>query len=308
MRKLGKMQIVINDDLRFDRLHSRVHLESVDHSIIELVSKSLCSTERTNKSLKKALVAHLQNPGRRIRAKLALDACSALGVNSGDALSLAMVCEMLHSASLIHDDIQDCDTERRGQPTLWVTYGIDLAICAGDALLSGAFGALAEFSKPDRLPLMLQRVCQRTADALGGQSADLATRTQPVQDIAHYEAIAAQKSGALLGLPLELALLAAGWAMHCETARVAAASFAIGYQILDDIADRTNDLATPDKAAALNVVEVLVAAGYGARAIDEARSSGRAHLDRAIREAGRLPGDVGATLIEMARALSVQLQ
>jgi len=86
-------------------------------------------------SLKEMTFNHFQTPGKMIRPKLVFGLAKALGVDILKVLGWAVSCELLHNASLIHDDLQDGDKTRRGRPTTWYKYGNNHAINIGDFLL-----------------------------------------------------------------------------------------------------------------------------------------------------------------------------
>jgi geranylgeranyl pyrophosphate synthase len=88
---------------------------------------------------------HLGAGGKRLRARLAIAACQALGGRAEDAVDWAAAVELLHNASLVHDDIQDGDRTRRGKPALWARYGSAQAINTGDLLLMLPFRALCRY-------------------------------------------------------------------------------------------------------------------------------------------------------------------
>jgi len=205
-----------------------------------------------------AAAYHLRSGGQRVRARLALASGLASGLSHDDVLCIATSAELLHNASLIHDDIQDRDSHRRGQPALWSKYGSNLAICAGDYLLSAAYGVLCTFSQPRLLPAMLGLIHERTSTAIDGQCADLSMRVDQPDGIRHYVKIAKAKSGALLSLPLELTLLASGQGDAVPLARKACENFAVSYQVLDDLQDvqidSESDPSDVDVSKNLNVV------------------------------------------------------
>lgn len=238
---------------------------------------------------------HLGTGGRRVRARLALHAGLALRLAPDDAVALATAAELLHNASLIHDDLQDRDRTRRDAPTVWQAFGDDAAICSGDLLLSSAYAALASVGAKDLIALCHARV----AEAIDGQSAD---RVAGVRTIGQYELVASQKSGALLSLPLEAALIAAGRAESASAARDAAGHFAIGYQIADDLGDIGHD----EARGALNVVLVL-RASHGQAAEDVARALAMRHLAAAVSGAAKLPDGCGTLLGTLAMRLSATL-
>src|SRR6056297_2071568 len=93
--------------------------------------------------LGEALDHHFAAAGGFGRARLALDASEALGLDRSIAISLAVACELLHNASLVHDDLQDRDELRRGQLAVWARFGEDVAISVGDFLLTRAFEVAA---------------------------------------------------------------------------------------------------------------------------------------------------------------------
>ena len=72
----------------------------------------------------------------------------ALGLSEPDVLCLAASAELLHNASLVHDDLQDQDGMRRGAPAVWKKYGSNVAICTGDLMLSAAYAALSVILVP----------------------------------------------------------------------------------------------------------------------------------------------------------------
>lgn len=250
----------------------------------------------------KAASVHLAAGGQNIRARLALHAATACGLSEADGVVLATVAELLHNASLVHDDVQDHTELRRGCNAIWVTFGADVAVCAGDLMLSAAYAALAGLSDPTALPALLTLVHDRVSTAIKGQCADLSEGAAGETDVGRYEAIAAAKSGALLSLPLEMVFTAAGKEGLAVQARVAAERFAIGYQIADDIQDLGRDARAQE--GALNIVLVL---GTGDAALFRARWLAQRHLRAAASAALALPDGTGTLLREMALQLAATL-
>ena len=256
---------------------------------------------------------HLRSGGRRVRARLALSAGLVSGLPINDVLCIATSAELLHNASLIHDDIQDRDSYRRGQPALWSKYGSDLAICTGDYLLSAAYGVLCTFSQPRILPAMLAVIHERTATAIDGQCADLSVLVDQPDGIRHYVKIAKAKSGALLSLPLELTLLAAGQGNAVPLAREACENFAVSYQILDDLQDiKIDSEAAPGKAnesKSSNIVFTYrninrLSSEHGP--VDAAvlsKDLGLQHLVLCEDNASKMPHGTGAFLLDLSAQL-----
>lgn len=262
-----------------------------------------------------AAVYHLQSGGRRIRARLALHAGMALGLSAHNSVVLAAVAELLHNASLVHDDLQDRDQYRRGVRTVWCEFGDNIAICAGDLLLSAAYGALGDFvddSEPRFLPGLLRLVQAGTSAAICGQCADLAFNTDQdavnARDISAYKKIAIAKSGALLSLPLELALVCGGQPAFTWIAKRACEAFAIAYQIADDLHDVAQDTrCSDDKHPSLNAILVLRQGGHGQDSYRLACEMALQHLSQADAVAAQLPNSAGLLLQEYVHELACRV-
>lgn len=291
------LSLAISDDL----------LDEVEKEMSCLVTRGDLSGGEFLSNSARAAVGHLAAGGQRVRARLALKAGAALNLLPQDSIALAAVAELLHNASLVHDDLQDREIKRRGNPTVWFAYGDEVAICTGDLLLSSAYGALASVSDSRLLPDLITLVHARTALVVRGQCAEFSAKGQQVTDMAVYERIAVGKSGALLSLPLELALAVAGKKEWMGEARRAAEAFGIGYQIMDDVEDIESDAAGDDGPRAVNALLVLKAAGHGLNAKVVAREIGLRHLNTATALADRLPSGSGAFLRCLATALCQRL-
>lgn len=265
-----------------------------------------------------AATYHLGSGGQRVRGRLALHAGSCLGLAQKDSQTLAAACELLHNASLVHDDLHDRDTQRRGQPSVWHRFGDDVAICAGDLLLSASYLALSQFDGVARLPDLFALMHSRVARAVRGQCAELGRPSLAVLNIDDFRHIAVAKSGALLSLPTELALLAAGQRHALGLARRAAESFAIGYQIYDDLLDVEKDAARSavknqgqsqsGHSSACNIVLILQADPTCANARSAAVNIGLQHLSLATSASTGLPSHSGGALNALATQLHEKLR
>src|SRR6266496_1504004 len=129
-------------------------------------------------ALAEAMRYSLLAPGKRLRPLLVLMACEACGGRDEAALPAACAVEMIHTYSLIHDDLpaMDDDDLRRGLPTCHKQFGEALAILAGDALLTLAFEVLAEHYPPATASAMCRELARRAGaeGMVGGQVLDLA--------------------------------------------------------------------------------------------------------------------------------------
>jgi hypothetical protein len=110
---------------------------------LDAAMRAMASGSAMSKTMEHILDALLENPGKRIRPALVLGTQAALGGRAEDALPLAAAVEWIHTASLIHDDIEDLDHFRRGEPTVWRRFGVPHAINAGDRILAGALAQIA---------------------------------------------------------------------------------------------------------------------------------------------------------------------
>ncbi len=266
--------------------------------------------------VQRATQHHLCSGGRRTRAAIELSSGSALKLTPEDSIVLATCAELLHNASLIHDDLQDRTPERRGREAVWARFGESIAICAGDLPVSAAYSSLASLSSMTRyrdLPSMtkyrdlLKALHSATCRTINGQASDLLLQDACVIDFAIYKRIAGEKSGPLIALPMELALIAADYSSFCHIARKAATDFAVAYQIADDLEDELTDAGGDLGPQCLNAVAVLRnAATENARSI--ARRQALCALNRAAASAEKLPKSSGIALMSHIDAVKDKLE
>lgn len=196
--------------------------------------------------------------GKRLRPILCLEAARMVAV-SGDypagVEDLGSAIEMIHTYSLIHDDLPALDNDdlRRGKPTCHVIYGEAIAILAGDALQTLAYSALGGLSCPAPAAIRIVKLIAEatgTVDGMiGGQVLDLEGEdTQPTED--SVMAIHRAKTGALI----RVSIVTGGVFAGADQAQVAAlTSFGskagLAFQIIDDVLDMTGDAASLGKTA-----------------------------------------------------------
>jgi geranylgeranyl pyrophosphate synthase len=155
---------------------------------------------------------HFKNPGKSFRAQLALSTGYSLGLNPLDNLHWAAACELLHNASLIHDDISDSSTHRRGQESIHLHFGSDMALCLGDWMIAKAFELGARnTSSGGALVALLAQAMQETCS---GQIADISQRHCP--DLDEWQRIAKGKTAPLLIAPIKGAAIAANLVQRPE--------------------------------------------------------------------------------------------
>ncbi|MGF1502305.1 MAG: polyprenyl synthetase family protein [Paracoccaceae bacterium] len=257
-----------------------------------------------NNAAADAVDYHLDAGGSRTRARFAIAAGDALGLPGPARRAVGACCELLHNASLVHDDLQDGCVIRRQRESVAARFGRDVALCAGDLLISSAYAAIAPalaLIGPEALTLIHRAVAQ----TIYGQIADR-NGVGPADGFADYERVAADKSGPLLALPLELCLLAARKPVTLPAARRAGLAFGVAYQIADDIADVDEDARAGTVNAVLQLERSRGLSRDAARAV--AARIATAHLAEASEAASSLPRNAGLPLTEAAAALSDTLQ
>jgi geranylgeranyl pyrophosphate synthase len=289
---------------------NRDDLIQVERLMYGIFFKSSNLTKNQNLSLS-AIQHHFSSTGHQVRARLCLDACTKLCVKPNDMFILAAATELLHNASLIHDDLQDHDDVRRGKVTVWKEYGQNIAICAGDLLLSAAYGVLENYLHTKTLPKILSTLHKKTRLAIEGQSDDVSYKdnqnsTKKIT-IEEYVHIAVKKSGALLSLPLELALIAAEKNEFIDTAQKATEAFAVGYQIADDLEDISKDAGSSAKKPSINITVVLSSLGYENEE-EKSIAMCQKYLNDAIYHAKQLPADSGELLVDLAEKLKTKIK
>lgn len=185
--------------------------------------------------------------GKRIRPTLVLEFCRLLGGTDAAALPFAAAVEMVHTYSLIHDDLpcMDDDDLRRGRPTCHKQFGESTALLAGDGLLTRAFEVLASntavSAEQARSAVCVLSRAAGSFGMIGGQVMDLAGEGAPLTEEALCK-LHAHKTGALIRASVLLGCLAAG-VPEDDPRAVAACRFAEGiglaFQIVDDVLDAT---------------------------------------------------------------------
>jgi geranylgeranyl diphosphate synthase type I len=147
--------------------------------------------------------------GKALRPALVLLCCQAMGGQEAAGLPAAVAVELLHNASLLHDDIIDGDRTRRGRPALWATAGVPAAILTGDALLFLAIQTLAQTGGP-LLTTGVEVLIGAAQQLISGEYADVLLAEQTTAQLKETQAMAQAKTGALIAMACRLGALAAG--------------------------------------------------------------------------------------------------
>lgn len=206
-----------------------------------------CFTEdQPQKILFESMRYSLLAGGKRLRPIFVLAFCDLCGGDSEKALPFAAAMEMVHTYSLIHDDLpcMDNDDYRRGKPTNHKVYGEATACLAGDALLTAAFGQLASAQMPAERVTEAVRVLSACAGELGmvgGQILDIEAERRLCTAQEVYD-IQSRKTGALISAACQLGVISAGGSKEQQTAAAEYAEhLGLAFQIRDDILDVIGD-------------------------------------------------------------------
>ncbi|MBE1530945.1 family 2 encapsulin nanocompartment cargo protein polyprenyl transferase [Actinomadura algeriensis] len=177
--------------------------------------------------------------GKAVRPALTLLSAAAVGGTAAAALPAAVAVELAHNFSLLHDDVMDGDVTRRHRPTAWTVFGSNAAILAGDALLAGAFEALAGGPAPASSVRTLGRA---VLELVEGQGEDLSFERRAEVPLAECLAMAGRKTGALLGAACALGAAlggadanAEGIALRAERLGSFGERVGLAFQLADDL-------------------------------------------------------------------------
>lgn len=232
-----------NFDLEFNK-----YLEFFNVSLDDCLSKL---KEKSNYLLVEACEYSLKNGGKRIRPILFLSACDSLGLDYKKFSNLSLAIEMIHTYSLVHDDLpcMDNDELRRGKPTTHKKYGETFGVLCGDALLNLAFETALEC---DRADLNYFNAIKELANLSGvfgmiyGQTLDILSENSDDRSAERYYEIILNKTSKLITAPLLMASWLSGKKYYDELLNV---GLNLGYlfQIQDDILDEISDTKTLGK-------------------------------------------------------------
>lgn len=217
--------------------------------------------------------------GKRLRPALVRAVGETLGAGDAELAAPAAAIELLHTYSLVHDDLpcMDDDDLRRGRPTCHKIFGEALAVLAGDALQALAFETVLDAPRPAESARVLA-IAAGPAGMVGGQVLDLSLECAAA-DREAVEAVHRAKTAALFEAACELgALAAAGEQAARRAARELGRAIGLAFQAVDDVLDVVGDPATlgktPGKDAALERGTLVAALGLGgARRVAEERTA-----------------------------------
>lgn len=173
--------------------------------------------------------------GKAVRPALVLLSAEAAGGRPDSAAPAAVAIELVHSFSLLHDDVMDGDLTRRHRPTTWAVFGVGAAILAGDALLTLAYDVLATSGLASANDGM-RRLGVAVQSLVAGQCADISFETRSDVELPECVTMAEGKTGSLLGCAAALGALFGG-ALPAQVERMRAFGERVGlaFQLVDDL-------------------------------------------------------------------------
>ncbi|MEJ5359726.1 MAG: polyprenyl synthetase family protein [Desulfobacterales bacterium] len=237
------------------------YLEQTTRLIEEHLASLLPQEDSPGGRLIEAMRYSLFAGGKRIRPVLCLAAAEAVGGTASDALPVACALEMIHTYSLIHDDLpaMDDDALRRGKPTCHIAFDEATAILAGDGLLTFAFEIIASRCQaPPARTLAVIRLIAHAAGPRGmvrGQMLDMETQGRP-STIAQVEHLHGLKTGAMLEAALAAgALIAGGTDPQVAALRAFGRKLGLAFQVVDDILNVEGDPAIMGKAVGTDRIQ-----------------------------------------------------
>ena len=284
------------------------YLEERRKLVERALARSVPAAPTRPATIHRALRHSLLAGGKRLRPILTLAAAEACGAKDpAQALPAACAVELIHTYSLVHDDLpcMDDDDLRRGKPTCHKVYGDGIAVLAGDALLTRAFGLLAEVTPAKRYPL--SRLLAETAEAAGslqliaGQIADLEAEGRKLS-LGDVRFIHERKTAAMIVLSLRLGAMTADATLRDLKALTDfGKALGLAFQILDDILDVTQPSEKLGKSAGkdLKAAKATYPAVLG---LDAARKEAEKITRSALRALTPL-GSRGGRLREIAESL-----
>lgn len=219
---------------------------------IELINNALDSYLPTSDDIvSQAMRYSVANGGKRVRPSLLLAFCDLCSGDINKAMPLACALEMIHTYSLIHDDLpcMDDDDFRRGKPSCHVKFGYEYALLAGDALLTLAFETALKAELPAELVVKATKelaLASGWAGMVGGQVVDLQNEGKQVkvEDVVKMYNL---KTGELIRAACVMGCISAGALSKIPFATVYAHNVGLAFQIVDDILDITSDQETLGK-------------------------------------------------------------
>lgn len=223
-------------------------LAQYTEEVEEVVYSYLPVADGHQRTIFEAMNYSVRAGGKRLRPLLMRETYRLFGGTEEEIEPFMAAIEMIHTSSLIHDDLpcMDNDEYRRGKKTTWAVYGYDMGVLAGDALLIYAIETAAKaFSmtdNPERVGICIRILAEKTGiyGMIGGQTVDVELTDKPIPKD-KLDFIYRLKTGALLEAAMVIGAVMGGAAKEeCDTVERMAANIGLAFQIQDDILDVTS--------------------------------------------------------------------
>jgi len=177
--------------------------------------------------------------GKRLRSRLVIEVAAEEGVRAAEVIDAAVAIEMVHEFSLIHDDIEDGDTMRRGRATTWNHFGLAHGVNAGDALCAMAYLSLLDAAAGKdaaRVAAQTETLLRAHVEMTAGQARDISFEIAAYVAMDEYHTMIAGKTGALFGAACALGALGAGSGRErAEAYSALGRAYGMAFQIEDDV-------------------------------------------------------------------------
>jgi geranylgeranyl diphosphate synthase type II len=278
--------------------------QRVSEFFVQFLARHATAPRRLIESIEYSMMAG----GKRLRPAMILETWRACGGQESSpsfasALSAATAMEMIHTFSLIHDDLpaMDNDDLRRGRPTNHKVYGEAMAILAGDAMTTMAFDLIATDAEPSKAIALIRELAHASGPEgmIGGQVLDIDGEKQTLS-LPQLQQVHRMKTGALLTASCRLGAIAAG----VDGSTLAAVTecgrhLGLAFQIVDDVLDVTSSpemmgkATGKDHAKGKNTYPSLMG-------LERSKQEAHLHLELALKEVEPL-GDATRGLVSLAR-------
>ena len=193
--------------------------------------------------------------GKNIRPSLLLLTCKMLGGKINDAVPAAIAIELFHNFTLIHDDVTDNSPLRRGKPTVYKKWNLNIALLSGDALLIKSYQELNK-TVPAKLSLVVQVFNDAALKVCEGQQFDMNYETTSKVTIDDYLNMISMKTAALFSASMEMgAILAGASKSDCNKMKVTGESLGMLFQLKDDMLDVFGESAQTGKQIGGDIIQ-----------------------------------------------------
>ena len=170
--------------------------------------------------------------GKRLRPLLAILSAESVGGNGNKVMSLALAFELMHTATLVHDDIIDQDETRRGKPALHKKWSVNDAILTGDALIALAVDLASSYGET-----VLKTVAQSALELCDGERMDIAFSLKTMNEASYFKKIKEKSASLFAAATYCGALVGGGTREEVRSLSVFGENFGVAYQLKDDLLD-----------------------------------------------------------------------